>query len=144
MVILSRLQKDEKTKLTLASRTPVILPRDTPHEALAILGANRQAVTYWVLDVEREGDPRIRLYVRTDDGTVRKAVEFDRKDPKRIYNVYYFGPFNNRNARNMNLPQYFSMHYRVPTNEKERDKTTIAYGRLGVVINSDWEPKQTG
>ncbi len=140
MVILSRLQQDDQIKLTLATPRPVLLPRDVPHEADAILGANRDAVTYWVLDVEREGDPRIRLYIRTDDSTVRKAVEFSKKNPKRIYNVYYFGPFSKKNERRIMLPLYFSMHFRIPVDKESRDKTTVAYGRVGVDINTGWEP----
>ena len=145
MVILSRLQHDEDATLNLVSNQPALLPKDLPHEANAILGRDRNAVKYWVLDVDRPNEPRIRLYVRTDDSTVRKAVEFSQKKPGEVENVYYFGPYSKRgNARGMLLPLYFSMHYRIPIDKKSKEKTTLAYGRVKVQLNTGWDPRAFG
>ena len=62
MVLLARLD-DGNSKLSLARVSPIRLDHDMPYEADGTLGRDREKYLYHVLDVVREGQPRLRLVV---------------------------------------------------------------------------------
>jgi hypothetical protein len=91
-----------------------------------------------VIDVEREGEARLRLYVQAGDHTVRKAVQFDADAPSNPRWHYYFGPFKRQErALGLNLPQYVSMHDGFPDGKEGRDRTVKLYGELKVRLNTE-------
>jgi hypothetical protein len=133
MVLLSRLDAGEWT-VALGEREPVRLDRDQPHELRETLG-DRDKETYYVLDATREGEPRLRLYVRTGDFTVRKAIEYDPDKPAQVRWVYYFAGFRKDPKLDLLLPRYFSL-YRDTPSEGTRDDLNAAKGLPKVTLNS--------
>lgn len=131
MVLLSRL-KD--AKLTMARKNPVKILKDHPFEENHILGADRNAHSYWVIDVERKDRPRMRVYVHSRDFKVCKAVQFDVDEPGRPIYWYYFGPYFKR-PDGLTLPRYFTVHTSVPRDEKTRRATAFARGEIQLKIN---------
>ena len=137
MVLLSRLL-DGRSRVTLAEPTPVRLETDEPREANSILGRDRAEHCYHVIDVEREGEARLRLFVHTGDSTVRKAIQFDADDPGNPRWHYYFGPFQRQERElGLNLPRYVSMHDGFPDGKEGRARTTKLYGMLKVRLNTE-------
>lgn len=133
MVLLSRLN-DGKTKLTFGKKKPVRIEADQPYEAKRILGADRSKHEYYVLDIRRENEPRLRAFIRTDDHTVRKVIQYSRGEPNKIEFVYYFA-FLPRPDQGLHLPAYFAVHTAEPTDKKSRDATIKVRGRITVEIN---------
>jgi len=136
MVLLSRLV-DGKTSVRLGAPAPVRLVRDMPYEARAILGADRTGTTYHVLDLERPGEPRMRLFVSTADYTVRKAIQYDRRAPREATDFFYFGPYPaaGKMPAGPRVPYYFSVHSALPTDEASKAATCRARGSIRVEIN---------
>ncbi len=130
MVILSRID-DGKTTFDLEAEAPVTLERDLPFEAPSILGRGdeRATLSYEVLRVLREGEAPLRLFVRTSDHSVRKAVVEDPDDPAGAAWHYYFGPFT-RNAGGLVVPRYLSVHKGAPLDTKSKEQTSKARGEL--------------
>jgi hypothetical protein len=135
LVLLSRLD-DEDSGFRLSSPKPVRLKRDFPWSAKQLLEP-RDRHAYHVVNVERPGEPRLELYVETTDFTVRKAVQYRSKDPKKAEWFYYFGGFAKRPAAlGMTLPGYFSVHAGLPTDPESREKTSRAHGLVKVSLNA--------
>jgi len=136
MVVLTRLN-DSKTKVSFANPRKVRLEKDQPNSANAILGKDRKK-EYHVLDIQRPGADLLRLFVRAEDFTVRKVVQFDRSAPGKIKSVSYFGFYRrNANAAGLLLPQAFSVYSAVPDGKKNNEATVQVSGRLQVAINGD-------
>ncbi|MCZ6572370.1 MAG: hypothetical protein O7C98_04270 [Planctomycetota bacterium] len=109
----------------------VLLAGDRPHEIRKILGeeAERSKLRYRRIDVRMPKQPVLRLFIREQDGTVRKAILYDREAPHEIAFVFYFGLFEpNRNVEGALLPIVVSFHKAVPT--ARDDKTVLAWGRV--------------
>ncbi|HEY7516226.1 MAG TPA: hypothetical protein VIC87_17175, partial [Vicinamibacteria bacterium] len=101
------------------------------------LGRDRAEHAYHVIDVEREGEARLRLFVHAGDSTVRKAIQFDADDPGNPRWHYYFGPFRRHaGGLGLNLPQYVSMHDGFPDGKEGRSRTGKLYGRISVRLNT--------
>lgn len=128
LVFLSRLLGPE-TRVTFGSAGPVRLERDLPFNAKDIFGEDRSPA-YFVLDVERPEESRLRLYVRSGDFTVRKAVLFQREDPAVADWIYYFGPFYRDTRLDLQLPRFLSAHVEEPVDEPSRDRGGRAWGAL--------------
>lgn len=137
MVLLTRLL-DRRSSVSLGAPEPVRLEADQPYGAGGILGKDRSEHAYRVVDVERDGEARLRLFVHTGDHTVRKAVQFDADDPAKARWHYYFGPFERREeALGLNLPVFVSMHDGLPEGKEGRERTAKLYGRIDVRLNTD-------
>ncbi len=130
MVVLSRLD-DGKTRFEIEGEAAVTLERDLPYEASSILGKaeERAGRAYDVLRVIREGEAPVRLFVRTSDRSVRKAVVGDPDEPGGRAWHYYFGPFT-RNDGGLVVPQYLSAHKGEPIDAKSKAETSKARGEL--------------
>jgi hypothetical protein len=134
MVLLARLDGDG-WQVALAEPDPVRLERDQPHQAKGTL-RNREKETYHVLELTREGEPRLRLFVDTADFTVRKAIEFDVKAPDRVRFVYYFANYKTDPELKLLVPQYLSVYRDTPLSEEDRDKLNVAKGLPKVRLNT--------
>jgi hypothetical protein len=146
MVLLARFDGDG-WQVTLAEPGPARLERDQPHQIKGTLGDRGKA--YHVLDLRREGEPDLRLYVQTDDFTVRKAVEYDVKDSGRVRFVYYFADYRTDPDARLVLPRFFSVYRGTPSDKTERDELLAAKGEPKVRLNtglkdSDLRPAGTG
>ena len=141
MVLLTRLQ-DGKTQVSLAAPNPVLLIKDMPYEAKYILGKDRSAHRYHVLDLKRPNTARLRFFIRTSDYTVRKAIQFSEKRPNRIDWYFYFGPFTRESKLGLLLPQYFSAHIRRPVDAATKKKTCKFRGEIAVDLNPSLEKAQ--
>jgi len=130
MVILSRFD-DGKTRFEIDGESPVTLEHDLPYEASSILGKGdeRKSLAYEVLRVEREGEAPLRLFIRTSDHSVRKAIVEEIDDPAAAPWHYYFGPFA-RNAGGLVVPRYLSAHKGAPVDAKSKERTSKARGEL--------------
>jgi hypothetical protein len=142
MVALARLQGTD-VRLRLAAPEPVTLADDEPFEANGILGKAKERTSrrYHVLDVEREGAPRLRLFVRTGDAadakdrfTVCKAIQYGAKDTRPDW-VFYFGPFRPDGRLGLSVPQYCSVHDAEPSKATTRD-TCRLHGEIAITINT--------
>lgn len=133
MVLLTRLEGDKWT-MALGAKEPVRLKDDEPHNAKQTLG-DREKETYYVLDATHEGEPRLQLFVHTDDFTVRKAIEYDTAKPQQVRWVYYFAGYKKDQKLNLLLPRYFSL-YRDTPSEKTRDELNAANGLPKVDLNT--------
>jgi hypothetical protein len=138
MVLLARLA-DGKSKLKLATRAPVRLEQDMPYAAEPTLGKDRKAHQYYVLDLQREGQPKLRLFIQLDTFTVRKVVQFDKEDPSRRKWFYYFGPFRKDPATGLKLPEYFSVYDGLPVDPKSMKERNRVRGEPTVKINTGLE-----
>lgn len=138
MVLLAR-AADGKSKLTLATRAPVRLEQDMPYAAEQTLGRDRKAHRYYVLDLEREGQPKLRLFIQLGSFTVRKVVQFDRQDPSLRKWYYYFGPFEKDPGTGLNLPLYFSVYDGLPVDRKSMKERNRIRGQPEVSINTGLE-----
>jgi hypothetical protein len=134
MVLLARFDGDG-WQVAFAEPLPVRLDRDVPHQPKGTLG-DRETETYHVLDLKHEGEPDLRLYVRTDDFTVRKAVEHDAKDPRRVRFVYYFANYWTDPDAKLVVPRFFSVYRGTPVAEAERDNLLAAKGEPKVRLNT--------
>lgn len=146
MVLLARFDADG-WQVAFAERGPVRLDRDRPHQIKGTLRDREKA--YHVLDLKHDGEPELRLYVHTDDFTVRKAVEYDLKDPGRVRFVYYFADYGTDPEAKLLLPRFFSVYRGTPLDETERDELLAAKGEPKVRLNtgledSDLRPAGTG
>jgi hypothetical protein len=146
MVLLARIA-DGESKLRLATRAPVRLEQDMPFAAADTLGKDRKAHRYYVLDLEREGQPKLRLFVQLGTFTVRKVVQFDLEDPSKRKWFYYFGPFGEDPASGLKLPAYFSVYDGLPVDQKSRKERNRVRGEPKVAINTgledeDFRPQQ--
>lgn len=135
MVLLARLDGDG-WQVALAEPDPVRLERDLPHQVKGTL-RDKEKETYHVLELKREGEPRLHLFVDTDDFTVRKAIEFDLKAPERIRFVYYFANYRTDPELKLLVPQYLSVYRDTPRNEQDREKLNVAKGLPTVRLNKD-------
>lgn len=136
MVLLTRMN-DGQSSVRFAKQKRVRLEKDQPNSARHILGKDRKA-EYYVLDVARKGADPLRFFIRTDDFTVRKVVQFDREAPGKLKSVSYFGAFvKNSQAEGLVLPQAFSVYSAVPDGKNRNDATVRVSGRLKVKINGD-------
>ncbi|MHC4136416.1 MAG: hypothetical protein ACYS0K_15710 [Planctomycetota bacterium] len=70
MVLLARIA-DGNSKLKLATKAPVHLEQDMPYAAADTLGKDRKEHRYHVLDLERKGQPNLRLFIHVGTFTVR-------------------------------------------------------------------------
>jgi len=136
MVLLARLN-DGETKVTFAKPRRTTITKDLPYEANAILGRGRERErrTYDVLDLKRKDAPRVRLFVRTDDRTVAKAVQYRANDPERPEWFYYFGPFVKDEDSALVLPRYFSAHKGRPADGATKKSTCKFRGEISVTVN---------
>ena len=135
LVLLARFDGDG-WEVKFAEPAPVRLERDVPHQIDGTLG-DRAKKTYHVLDLKREGEPELRLFIGTDDLTVRKAVEYDLQDPKRVRFVYYFANYWTDPTLKLLVPRFFSVYRGTPTDPSERDDLLAAKGEPTVRLNSD-------
>jgi hypothetical protein len=145
MVLLARFDGDG-WQVALAQPAPVLLDTDQPHQASDTLG-NREETTYHVLDLKREGEPDLRLYVHTGDFTVRKAIEFDPKAPGQAKFVYYFSNYEVDPEAKLLLPRFLSAYHDTPKDKAKRDDLLAAKGRPSVRLNkglADAELKPAG
>jgi len=133
MVLLTRL--DEGWTLAFGAAAPVRLDEDHPYEIRKTLG-DRDKVTYYVLDARREGESRLRLFVNTDDYTVRKAIEYEAEDPDRVRWVYYFAGYGKDGNLGLVLPRYFSVYRDTPKDDATRDELKAAWGEPRVSLNT--------
>ncbi|MHC4490825.1 MAG: hypothetical protein ACYTDU_04290, partial [Planctomycetota bacterium] len=117
MVLLARIA-DGNSKLKLATKAPVHLEQDMPYAAADTLGKDRKEHRYHVLDLERKGQPNLRLFIHVGTFTVRKVVQFDVEDPSRRRWFYYFGPFQEDAGTGLKLPVYFSVYDGLPVDRK--------------------------
>lgn len=138
MVLLARI-RDGESKLELATRAPVRLEHDMPYAAAPTLGKDRQAHRYYVLDLERKNQPKLRLFVQLGTYTVRKVVQFDREDPTKREWFYYFGPYREDKATGLNLPVYFSVYDGLPVDEQSMKEHNRVRGEPKVEINTGLE-----
>jgi len=138
MVLLARIA-DGESRLTLATRAPVRLEQDMPFAAADTLGKDRKAHRYYVLDLEREGQPKLRLFVQLGTFTVRKVVQFDLEDPSKRKWFYYFGPFEEDPASRLKLPAYFSVYDGLPVDQKSMKERNRVRGEPRVAINTGLE-----
>jgi len=135
MVLLARIA-DGKSKLTLATRAPVRLLQDMPYAAADTLGKDRKAHRYYVLDLQREGQPKLRLFIQLGTFTVRKVVQFDVEDPSKRKWFYYFGPFREDPATRLKLPAYFSVYDGLPVDRQSMKERNRVRGEPTVTINT--------
>jgi hypothetical protein len=138
MVLLARVA-DGESKLKLATRAPVLLEQDMPYAADLTLGKNRKEHRYFVLDLERKGQPRLRLFIHVDSFTVRKVVQFDTEDPGRRTWFYYFGPFKQDPGTGLNLPLYFSVYDGLPVDRESMKSRNRIRGEPEVKLNTGLE-----
>jgi len=136
MVLLVRITEDDAA-ISFANPGKVRLVKDQPNSARHILGEDRKA-EYHVLNIARKGADPLRFFVRIDDSTVRKVIQYDRATPDKIKSVSYFGYYRkNDAAEGMVMPQAFSVYSAVPDG-KDRNKATMKVsGRLSVRINGN-------
>ena len=134
-VLLSRLKN---AAVTLGAPRPVTIPADQPFNARSILGPNRDAERYWVLDVRRKQRPRLRLFIRTSDLTVRKAVQYHPDNEAQPVFYYYFGPYKKRDD-GLTVPRYFTVHTALPTDAKSKKSTGFARGMIELALNGGLE-----
>ena len=135
MVLLARFDGDG-WNVALAEANPVRLDKDFPHELRHTLG-KREETSYHVLDMKREGEPDLRLYVHAGDFSVRKAIELDPNDPDGARFVYYFAAYASDPEAKLLVPQFLSIYNSTPLNEKDREEMLAAKGRPTVRINAD-------
>jgi len=136
MVLLVRLANAD-ARISFAKPARVRLEKDQPNSASAILGRDRKA-EYWVLDVARKNADPLRMFIRVDDSTVRKVIQFDLEEPDRIKSVSYFGFYRvNQQAGRMVLPQAFSVYSAVPDGKKSNEATMMVSGKLSIRINDN-------
>ena len=138
MVLLARIA-DGKSKLTLVTRAPVRLEQDMPFAAAKTLGKDRKAHRYYVLDLQREGQPKLRLFIQLGTFTVRKVVQFDVEDPSKRKWFYYFGPFREDPATRLNLPAYFSVYDGLPVDQRSMRERNRVRGEPKMTINTGLE-----
>lgn len=134
MVLLARFDADA-WRVAFAEPDPVRLDRDQPHQIKGTL-RDRENATYHVLDLKHDGEPDLRLYVHTEDFTVRKAIEYDVKDPGRVSFVYYFADYGTDPEAKLLLPRFFSVYRGTPLDETERDGLLAAKGEPKVRLNT--------
>jgi len=132
LVLLKRMD-DGRSRFRPGAPGPVRLEKDLPFSPGMILGKDRTQ-SYLVVDVEREGMGRLRLFLHAGDFTVRKAVLFSRDEPTREVGTYYFGRFEPRGG--LLLPRVVSFHDLEPLDEASRDKGAKAYGEIEVTLNA--------
>ena len=107
----------------------VLLAGDRPHEIRRILGeeAERAKLRYRRIDVRMPEQPALRLFIREQDATVRKAILYDREAPNEVAFVFYFGLFKpNHAVKGALLPTVVSFHKAEPT--AKDDETALAWG----------------
>jgi len=138
MVLLARIA-DGKSTLKLVTRAPVYLEQDMPYAAAETLGKDRKAHQYYVLDLHRENQPKLRLFIQLGTFTVRKVVQFDTEDPSRRKWYYYFGPFRKDPATGLKLPEYFSVYDGLPVDRKSMQERNRVRGEPTVKINTGLE-----
>ena len=130
-VLLSRLKQ---AVVTLGAPQPVTIPDDQPFNAGSILGRQRDTEKYWVLDVRRKQRPRLRIFLRKSDLTVRKAIQYKADNPAQPVYFYYFGPYRQRDD-GLTVPRYFTIHTARPTDTKSKKATGFARGMLELELN---------
>ncbi len=135
MILLARLDEDG-WQVAFAEPAPVRIEKDQPHQAKGTLGSDREA-TYHVLDLKREGEPDLRLYVQTKDASVRKAIEYDLKDPGKVRFVYYFANYWTDPGLKLLVPRFLSVYRGTPLDVTERDSLLAAKGEPTVRLNTD-------
>jgi hypothetical protein len=133
MVLLTRL--DEGWTVDFGAKGPLRLESDHPHELDHTLG-DRGKVTYHVLDATRDGDARLRLFVNTEDFTVRKAIEYEAEAPDRVRWVYYFAAYARDSNLGLVLPRYFSLYRDTPSDKGTRDRLNAVKGEPKVSLNT--------
>lgn len=138
MVLLARIA-DGESKLKLVTRSPVRLEQDMPYAAEQTLGKDRKAHQYYVLDLERKDQPKLRLFIQLGTFTVRKVVQFDADDPSQRKWFYYFGPFRKDPGTGLNLPAYFSVYDGLPVDRKSMEERNRVRGEPKVKINTGLE-----
>ncbi|MHC4973026.1 MAG: hypothetical protein ACYTG3_11910 [Planctomycetota bacterium] len=138
MVLLARIA-DGESKLKLVTRAPVRLEQDMPYAADQTLGKDRRAHQYYVLDLERKDQPKLRLFIQLGTFTVRKVVQFDAEDPSQRKWFYYFGPFRKDPGTGLNLPEYFSVYDGLPVDRKSMEERNRVRGEPTVKINTGLE-----
>jgi len=136
MVLLSRLD-DGSWLVERAAAGTVRLAEDMPYNAKGTL-ADREKETYHVLDLTREGEPRLRLFIRTADFSVRKAVQFRLGDGDEEEWTYYFGPFWRDPEAGLSLPRFFSVYKGTPTEDpgRSREDLLVVKGEPTVRVNT--------
>ena len=134
MLLLSRLD-DGKSRFRLVAEEPERIEKDAPYNAGQILGKDRRTHTYHVVDVAREKELTLRLYVDTADAKVRKVVQYDPGRPEDPRRYYYFGAFKKHDRLGLTLPRLLSAHVGRPVDRKTKGKTGRAHGRLEVHVN---------
>jgi len=137
MVLLSRLD-DGSWQVERGAPEAVRLSQDMPFNAKGTL-EDRAKETYHVLDLTREGEPRLRLFIRTADFTVRKAVQFRLNDANEEEWTYYFGPFWRDPDAGLSLPRFFSVYKGTPTEDpgRSREELLVVKGEPTVRVNTD-------
>lgn len=135
MVLLARFDQGG-WQVALAEPKPVLLDKDHPHQPKGTLG-NKEETSYHVLDLKREGEPDLRLYVHTTDFSVRKAIEYDLSDAGRVRFVYYFANYWNDPDLKLLVPRFLSIYHATPLAEGDRDEMLAAKGQPTVRLNTD-------
>jgi hypothetical protein len=132
MVLLTRLESADVKLLGPPQR----LEADSPDSATSILGdaEARKKRLYHLLEVDRKNEARLVLFVRTDDFSVRKAVQYSKADPTRAEYWYYFGPYRKR-PDGMTLPIYFNIHKALPIDAKTRKASRYVRGTITLKLN---------
>ncbi|MHC4957963.1 MAG: hypothetical protein ACYTGN_06265 [Planctomycetota bacterium] len=132
MVLLTRLDAADVKLLG----KPQSIEVDSPDSATSILGdaEARKQRRYHLLEVNRKNQARLVLFVRTDDFSVRKAVQYSTEDPKRAEYWYYFGPYRKR-TDGMTLPLYFNIHKALPVDAKTRKASRYVRGTITLKLN---------
>ena len=138
MVLLARIA-DGKSTLKLVTRAPVRLEQDMPYAAADTLGKDRKEHRYYVLDLERKGQPKLHLFIHVGTFTVRKVVQFDVEDPSRRRWFYYFGPFRKDPGTGLMLPVYFSVYDGLPVDRKSMQARNRVRGQPTVKLNTGLE-----
>jgi len=136
LVLLAHLL-EEKAEFRFAAEAPVRLPDDNPREARSILGdPSKREARYHVLDVVRPSEPRLRLFVREDDATIRKAILFSPEEPDRPDWIYYLGPYRRDPSTGLQVPQFLSLHDEEPLDDASRERGSKVWGTIGLKLNS--------
>jgi len=139
LVFLRRLD-DARSRVRFAEPATAKLAADRPKNPTQILGATR-GDEYRVLVVERDGLPRITLYVHAGNGSVPKAVVHSRARPDEAAWVYYFGAYTKGDAatQGVPVPRLISIHREEPVDPESAERGVKAWGEVTITLNAGLE-----
>lgn len=129
IVLLARIQKGHGD-LRRADPPIATIADDQPNSVRAIF--KDRSARYHVLDLRRDGEDPLRLYLDEKSLQIKRVLQFVRGDPKKLANAYYLGAYKEQGG--LVLPRYISVHTAIPT-EKTRVSSTRLSGTLSVEIN---------